>query len=215
MAFSLTLVLALAVSAAGDRTLLCRPRVDGDPALARAEAVTRAAASRASKLLDYGVPCQDTAEAARAARRAGLAHAVAAVAEGRADGSRYVLVLADAETEQERAKRALEVAPGLDAVKPIRTALDELLAALPPRPGPRPAHVAAWSLAGAGAAVLGVGAVFAFQARDAADRVEGAATPEAYTSALDELKGKRRNRNLALAAGGAALAAGLTWRFVF
>jgi len=214
MAFSLTLVLALAASASGDRTLLCRPRVEGDPALARAEAVSRAAAGR-SKFLDYGVPCQDAAEAARAARRAGLSHAVAAVAEGRADGSSYVLVLADAQTEQERAKRALDVAPGLDAVRPLRSALDELLEALPPRPGPRPAHVAAWSLAGAGAAALAAGAIFAFQARDAADRVEGAATPEAYTGALSDLKDRRRARNLTLGAGGAALAAGLTWRFAF
>jgi hypothetical protein len=215
MAFSLTLVLALAASASGDRTLLCRPRIEGDPALARAEAVSRAAASRGSKFLDYGVPCQDTAEAARAARRAGLAHAVASVAEGRADGSRYVLVLADAQTEQERAKRSVEVAPGADAVRPVRSALDELLKSLPPRPGPKPAHVAAWSIAGAGAAALAAGAVLAFQARDAADRVEGATSPEAYTGALHELSGKRRARNATLAAGGGALAAGLTWRFVF
>lgn len=215
MAFSLTLVLALAATASGDRTLICRPRIEGDPALARAEAVSRAAAARASKFLDYGVPCQDTAEAARAARRAGLSHAVAAVADGRGDGSRYVLVLADAETETERAKRALEVAPGQDAVRPLRTALDQLLEALPRRPGPRPAHVAAWTVAGAGAAALAVGALLAVQARDAADRVATATTPEAYTGALDELEGKRRGRNLTLAAGGAALAAGLTWRFVF
>jgi hypothetical protein len=215
MTLPLTVALALALGASGDRTLLCRPSVEGDATRARPEAVVRAAAARGKRFLDYGVPCQDAAEAARAARRAGLGHAVAAVAEGREGGSRYVLVLADADTEAERAKRTVEVAAGADAVRPVRSALDELLKTLPPRPGPKPAHVAAWSVAGAGVAALAVGAVFASQARDAADRANAATDLGAHVRARDDWERKRRGAVVLSSAGGAALAAGLTWRFVF
>jgi hypothetical protein len=215
MTLPLTLALALAAGASGDRTLLCRPRVEGDPALARPEAVSRAAASRAKKFLDYGVACQDGAEAARAARRAGLGHAVSAVAEGRPEGSRYVLVLSDADTEGERAKRAVDVAAGADAVRPVRSALDELLKTLPPKPGPRPAHVAAWALTGAGVVAVAAGAVLASQARDAADRAHSATDLGGHVTARDEWESKRRNAAILAGAGGVAIAAGLTWRFAF
>lgn len=215
MTLSLTLVLALAAGAAGDRTLLCRPRVEGDAALARPEAVARAAATRGKRFLDYGVPCQDAGEAARAARRAGLGHAVSAVAEGRPEGSRYLLVLADAETEEERAKRTVDVAAGADAVRPVRSALDELLKARPPKPGPKPAHVAAWSVAAAGVAALAVGVVFASEARDAADRANEAADLGSWVRARDEREKHRRNAAIASGVGGAAVVGGLAWRFVF
>ena len=215
MTLPLTLALALVAGASGDRTLLCRPRVEGDAALARPEAVARAGSERGKRFLDYGVPCQDGAEAARAARRAGLNHAVSAVAEGRADGSRYVLVLSDADTEGERAKRAVDVAAGADAVRPVRSALDELLKTLPPKPGPKPAHVAAWAVTGAGVAAVAAGAVFASQARDAADQANAATDLGTYVRARDDWEAKRRNAAILSAAGGAAIVAGLTLAFRF
>jgi hypothetical protein len=216
MALSGALMLALAlVAGAGDeRLLLCRPRVIGDPALARAEAVAQAAKS-ARRLLDYGVVCDDVAESARAARRAGLAHAISGTADGRGEGSRYELVLADVETEAVRATRTVEVPPGADAVRPVRDALGQLVSSLPRGPGPRPAHVAAWAVAGAGVVALAAGTVVAFRARDAADRANGAADPAAYTSAREQWRDRRRTSGVLLGAGGAALAAGLTWRFAF
>jgi hypothetical protein len=208
------LALALAAGGGEDRLLLCRPKVAGDAALARPEAVVDAG-KRSRRFLDYGVLCEDVAESARAARRMGLGHAVSATAEGRVDGSRYVLVLADAATEGVRAQRTLDVSPGADAVRPVRAALGDLLAALPPRPGPRPARVAAWSIAGAGAAALVAGTIFTLEARDAADRANGAADPASFTRARDEWRSQRRTSGLLLGVGGAALAAGLTWRFAF
>lgn len=211
---ALTLTLALAASASGDRLLLCRPKVTGDPALARGDAVAEAA-RRDERFLDYGVVCEDAAESARAARRLGLAHAVSVTAEGRADASRYHLVLADAATEARRADRSLDVAPGADAVRPLRAALTQLVGTLPPKPGPRASRVAAWSLAGAGAAALVAGAVVAGQARDAADRANAASSLGAHVEARKDWERKRTTSGVLLGAGGAALAAGLAWRFVF
>lgn len=209
----MTLVLALG-AASGDRLLLCRPNVAGDAALARADAVL-AAARKSDRFLDYGVPCADPAESARAARRMGLAHAVSATAEGRPDGSRYVLVLADAATEGERARQSLDVAPGADAVAPLRASFSKLLDALPRKPGPDPKHVAAWAIAGAGAVAVVAGVVVAGQARDAADRANSAADLGTWVKARDDWQTKRTTSGVLLAAGGAAIAGGLTWRFAF
>ena len=125
-----------------------------------------------------------------------------------------MLALSDAESAAVRAERAVEVAPGRDAVRPLRAALEQLVATLPPPPGPRPAHVAAWSLAGAGAAALVARVALAVSARSAADRAEGT-DPGAYTRARAEWRDRRTWSGVALGAGGAALAAGLTWRFAF
>jgi len=209
----LTLTLALATGA-GDRLLLCRPKVAGDAALARGDAVLEAA-RKSGRFLDYGVVCEDAAESARAARRVGLAHAVSATAEGRVDGSRYVLVLADSATEAQRAQQTLDVAPGADAVAPLRDGLAKLLGALPPKPGPDPAHVAAWSIAGAGAAAIVAGTVFALKARDAADRANAASDLGAHVRAKNDWERKRTASGVLLGAGGAAVAAGLAWRFAF
>lgn len=216
MALSGALMLALALGAGGgeDRLLLCRPRVTGDVALARPEAVVDAG-KRSRRFLDYGVLCEDVAESARAARRMGLGHAVSATAEGRLEGSRYVLVLADASAEGVRAQRTLDVPPGADAVRPVRDALGELLATLPPPPGARPAHVAAWSIAGAGAAAVVAATVYALKARDAADRANAAGDPASYTRAREDWEGHRTTSAVLLGVGGAAVAAGLTWRFAF
>jgi hypothetical protein len=210
----LTLALALSASASGDRLLLCRPKVTGDAALARGEALVEAA-RKDERFLDYGVVCEDAAESARAARRLGLAHAVSATAEGRADASRYHLVLADAATEGRRAERALEVAPGGDAVRPLRAALSQLVETLPPKPGPRASRIAAWSLVGAGAAAVIAGGIVAGQARDAADRANAASSLGAHLEARKDWEKKRTTSGVLLGAGGAALAAGLTWRFAF
>jgi hypothetical protein len=215
MALSGVITLALALAAgAGDRLLLCRPVVAGDAALARGDAVLEAA-RRTGRFLDYGVVCVDSAESARAARRVGLPHAVSATAEGRVDGSRYVLVLADAATEAERARQSLDVAPGADAVAPLRAGLERLLATLPRKPGPDPAHVAAWAIAGAGAAAMIAGAVVAGQARDAADRANAAPDLGAWVRARDDWQQRRTTSGVLLVAGGAAVAAGLAWRFAF
>jgi hypothetical protein len=211
---ALTLTLALLAGAGQDRLLLCRPSVTGDPALARGEALTEAA-RKAGRFLDYGVACDGAAEGARAARRAGLGYAVAASAEGRVEGTRFVLVLADATTEAERARRTLEVAPGADAVRPLRGALRELVGALPRPPGPAPARVAAWTTVGVGVAALAAGTIFALSARSAAADANAAGDPGTFTRSRQTWEDRRRWSAISLAAGGAALAAGLTWRFVF
>jgi hypothetical protein len=202
-------------SASGERLLLCRPKIAGDAALARADAVAEAARKLPGRFLDYGVACEDDGEGARAARRAGLSHAVTATAEGRADGSRYVLVLTEAESESVRSRRAIEIGAGADAVRPLRGALDELLDALPPSPGPDRAHLAAWSVTGAGVAAIAVGVALAISAGDAADRADAARDPAAYTRARRDWDGRRKWSAVALGAGGAAAATGLAWRFVF
>jgi hypothetical protein len=211
---AMTVALALVAGASEERLLLCRPRVEGDAALARAEALPLAARHFGARFLDYGVPCEDAAEGARAARRAGLAHAVAASAEGRTEGSRFVLTLATADGQAEVARRTLEVAPGAEATRPLRDALAELLDALPRAPASRP-RVAPWVVAGAGAAALAAGVALAASASDAADRANAATAPEAYTAAREEWRTKRAWSGVAIGAGAAALAAGLAWRFAF
>jgi hypothetical protein len=210
----MAVTIALAASASGDRLLLCRPKVTGDPALARGEAIAEAGRGD-GRFLDYGAVCEDAAESARAAKRMGLSHAVSSVADGRADSSRFVLVLADSQTGTAGAERSVEVAPGADAARPLRAALSQLLESLPPRPGPSASRVAAWSLVGAGAAALVAGTVVAAQARDAAARANAAPDLGAQVQARDEWQRKRTASGVLLGAGGAALAAGLTWRFVF
>ena len=211
---ALTLALALASAAGPERVLLCRPRVGGDAGLARGEALLEAA-KPTGRFLDYGVACDDAAESARAARRIGLAHAVSATADGRVEGSRYVLVLADADTEAERARRAIEVPPGRDAATPLRGALAELLRALPAPPGPRHPHLAAWVTTGAGAASLAAGIAFALGARSAADAADAATDPAAYTRARGDWRQRRVTSGVLLGVGAAAVAGGLTWRYAF
>lgn len=211
---ALTLALALVSAAGGERVLLCRPKIAGDPALARGEAVLEAAKGT-GRFLDYGVVCDDAAESARAARRIGLAHAVSAIAEGRVQGSRYVLVLADASTEGERARRSVDVAPGADAAGPLRGAFSELLGALPSPPVARRRHVGAWATVGAGVASLAAGVALAVSARSAADEANAAADPAAYTRARADWKGRRTASGVLLGVGAAAVAGGLTWRFAF
>lgn len=211
---ALTVVLALASVAGPERVLLCRPRVTGDAGLARADALVDAA-RRTGRFLDYGVACEDAPEGARAARRMGLAHAVTATAEGRGDGSRYLLVLSDATTEAERARRALEVAPGRDAVAPLRGALSELLLSLPAAPGPERRHLAAWATVGAGAVALAAGTAVAFMARSSADDAHRATDPADYTRARSAWRSRRTTSGVLLGAGALAVAGGLTWRYAF
>lgn len=217
MALTAALISALAIAsaAAGDRLLLCRPQIAGDPALARGEAVAEAGRSMSGRFLDYGVACEDASEGARAAKRAGLAYAVTSSAQGRSEGTRYELALADADTEAVRARRVVDVAPGVEAVRPLRSALDQLVETLPPPPGPRAAHVAAWSVAAAGVAAVVAGTVFALQARDAADRAAAASDLSGWVRAKRDWDRYRTLSGASLAAGGAAIAAGVAWRFAF
>lgn len=212
---ALTIVLALSVQAGDDRLLLCRPQVLGDPALARGEALTDAASKLRGRFLDYGAECRDAGEGARAARRAGLEHAVVSQAEGTVERTRFELVLADAEGDAVRARRVLEVNPGVDAVPPLKGALKDLLKTLPPDPGPDPQHVAAWSIAGVGAAAVLAGVVLATQAESAQSKADRAGDPATYTRERKRARDKRSLSTLTLGAGGVAVALGLTWRFVF
>jgi hypothetical protein len=211
----LALALALGAGANDDRLLLCRSEVAGDPVRARPEVVAQAAATFRGRFLEYGAICHDAGEGARAARRAGLQHAVVSRAEGIEGAARLELVLADAEGEAVRARRSLELAAGADALQPTRRALKELLATLPPPPGPDPQHVAAWTVAGAGAAAVVAGAVFATQARAARLRADRAGDPAAYTRAHRQARDAQRRAAWSAGLGGAAVAAGLCWRFVF
>ncbi len=212
---ALTIVLALSLRAGDDRLLLCRPQVLGDKAQARAEAVPEAAAKVRGRFLDYGAECRDAGEGARAARRAGLGHAVVTQAEGKAEQTRYELVLADADGDAIRARRVLEVKLSEDAVPPIKGALRDLLKALPPKPGPDPQHVAAWSVAGVGALAVVAGVVLASQADSASSRADRTTDPATYTRERKRAQAKRNLSNLSLGVGGAVMAAGLTWRLAF
>lgn len=222
---ALTIMLALA-GGADDRLLLCKPEVLGDPVQARGEAVAQAGGKLAGKFLDYGAVCKDAAEGARAARRAGLGHAVVSKAEGTSAGARFQLVLADApprndeeeepvEPAQVRAQRSVEVRLGDDAVPPLKGALKELLKTLPPKPGPDPQHVAAWTVAGVGAAAVVAGVVVGSQAEDVKRKAQRSGDPASYMHQRRKFKELKNQSSILLGAGGAAVAAGLTWRFVF
>lgn len=212
---ALTIALALTAGRGDDRVLLCRPEVVGDPATARAEAVAQAASKVRGKFLVYGAECKDAGEGARAARRAGLEHALVSKAEGTADAARFELVVADAEGDTIRARRLLEIKPDADAVPPIKGALKELLKTLPPKPGPDPQHVAAWTVAGVGAAVVVAGVVLSAQADAAQRKADRADDPATYTRERKQAKQKRNLSNVTLGVGAAAIAGGLTWRFAF
>ncbi|HSN92259.1 MAG TPA: hypothetical protein VLS93_13595 [Anaeromyxobacteraceae bacterium] len=217
MALTGAVAMALALMAGGgeDRLLLCRPRILGDPALARGESIVEAGRALGGRFLDYGVPCEDAAEAGRAARRAGLGHGVSATAEGRTEGSRFVLTLAAARDEAELARRTVDVLPGADAAGPVKEALSQLAAAVPRARPERGRRLGPWLLVGAGAVALAAGGALAASASDAADRANAAANPAEYTAARAEWRSKRAWSAVALGAGGAAAAAGLTWRFAF
>lgn len=211
----MTLVLA-AGPGPGDRLLLCRPRVLGDPALARADAVASAARGLGQRFLDYGVPCETPQEAARAARRAGLGHAVSSTAEGRMEGSRFVLTLSEATAEREVAVRDLSVAPGQDPVPPVERALRELARTSEP-PAARRSD-GPWYVVGAGAAVLAAGTGFALAARSAASARDDAyarGDAKAYVEKDASWRTWKTASGVALGVGAAAVAAGLTWRFAF
>jgi len=207
------LVAAIVASTpATDRVLVCRPRIAGDPALARVEAVAEAVRDRAGRLLDYGATCESSGEAARAARRAGLSHAVQVTAEGRTDESLFEISVIDAQERVVEVRR-MGIAPGADAIAPIGAGLDAVVAELQ-RPRLRKAQRrAALGVAGGGLALIALGAVAASAARDDAARANGASTPEAYLGSRDAWERSRSVSAAALGLGGAALAAGLVWRF--
>lgn len=208
------LLLASGAGPGPDRLLLCRPLVRGEPGLARADALPAAARGHGSRFLDYGVPCDGAGEAVRAARRAGLSLAVSSVAEGRTEGSRFELTLS-ADGALAVARRTVEVAPGADAVPPLRRSLGELLEAVPGQPQARPGP---WIAMGAGAALLAAGTAFALAARSSAgarDRAGAAGDVRAYVSRDASWRRWRAASGTALGLGGAALGAGLAWRFAF
>jgi hypothetical protein len=214
-----TAILALALAAGPEtagRLLLCRPLVLGDAALARSDAVAAAARGLDQRFLDYGVSCESWQEAARAARRAGLTHAVSSLAEGRVEGSRFLLTLSEAGGEREVAARELTVAPGVDPVPPIERALRQLARTSDPPAAGR--SDAPWYVAGAGAAVAVAGVAFALAARSAAaarDDAQAQGDARTYVQKDASWRAWRTASGVALGAGAAAVAAGLTWRFAF
>src|SRR5512145_2376680 len=116
------LAMTLSSAPAGDRVLVFRALVSGDPALARGEAIAEGVRELGGRALDYGVPCESSGEAARAARRAGLAHAVIASAEGRTEGSTFELTVVDAEGRS-LAVRRLTFPPGAEVARPVAASL--------------------------------------------------------------------------------------------
>src|SRR5574341_690255 len=140
------------------RVLVCRARVGGDPSLARGEALSDALRSLGGSVLDYGVPCESTAEAGRAARRAGLSHAIVASAEGQTDGSRFELTLVDAD-ERVIAVRRVVVPPGAPVARLVEAGLDALAAEAPRPEGRRHRRRVAVGVAGGGIALLAGGAI--------------------------------------------------------
>ena len=217
MTATASLLLVIAAGAGpGDRLLLCRPRILGDPALSRADAVAAAARELGQRFLDYGVACETPQEAARAARRAGLGNAVSSTAEGRADGSRFVLTLSDAVSEGEVGVRDLTVAPGANAVPPLERALRDLARQSEPPAAAR--SRLPWYLMGAGAAVLAAGGGFALAARsaaDARDEAYGRGDARAYVREDAAWRKWRAAAAVALGVGAAAAGAGLVWRLAF
>jgi hypothetical protein len=205
--------LVLAADPADGRLLLCRPVVTGDPALARGEELAEAGRLLPALFLDYGVACPTAGEASRAARRAGLGHAVRAVADGSGEGSRFELTLLDA-TEVELARRQIRVSAGDAARGPLRRALRELEAAVPRAPSPV-TRVVGWGLVGAGAAAATVGVILAVRARADARSAREADTPQAAVDGRDAWRRTRTLGTAALATGGALAAVGLTVRFAF
>jgi hypothetical protein len=213
MPLTSALLVSLVVSAGPDRVLLCRPTVEGDPVRARPEAVAEAVRRLQDLFLDYGVPCESADEAARAAGRAGLGHAVHGRAAGQEDGAHYLLVLTTSDAE-ELGRRVLHVAPQEDPSGPLRRALKELEGTVP-RPPPRWPSVAGWALLGVGAAALATGVVLARQARGHASDAAVAASPAEWQAAHDAWQRDRTRGAAALVAGSAAVAAGLTLQLAF
>lgn len=212
---ALPLLLALGGDAPADRMLLCRPVVRGQPALARADALPAAGRALGARVLDYGVPCEGEAEAVRAAARAGLALAVSSVAEGRTAGSRFELVLSGAAGERPLARRTVEVAPGGDAVPPLRRTLEELFQAAPRA---RDGRLGPWITVGAGAALIAAGTGAALQARSSAGARDRAGARGDWRGYVNEDASWRRWRTgsgVALGVGAAVLAAGFTWKYAF
>jgi hypothetical protein len=215
---SLAVAVTLSASPAPDRLLLCRPIVDGDPGLARPDAVAQAARAFGQRFLDYGVVCDGFAEAARAARRAGLRHAISSSAEGRTAGSRYVLTLALAEEERPLARRELDVQPGADAAVPLQRTMEELLASISTSSAAPERSAAPWYLVGAGTAVLAAAAGFALVASSAAgdrDQAQVAGDATRYVQKDASWRRWRTASGIAAGAGVALVAAGVAWRFAF
>jgi hypothetical protein len=207
-------LLAMTLSAApgADRVLVCRALVSGDPALARGEAIAEGARELGARALDYGVPCESSGEAARAARRAGLSHAVIASAEGRTDGSTFELRVVDAEGRS-LAIRRLTFPPGAEVARPIAASLAALADALPRPVAERARRRASMGVAGGGVALLAGGIALAVAARADADRANAASTPLEYLEGRRAWERTRGWSAAALGVGGAALAAGIVWRF--
>jgi hypothetical protein len=194
-----------------ERVLACRSRITGDPALARGEALAEGLRQVSGRVLDYGVPCESPAEAARAARRAGLAHAVFATVEGRTDGSLVELTVVDADGRV-LAVRRHAIAPGGEIVRTISASLDGLVAELPRPQTRRARRRAAIGVAGGGLALLAAGVALAATARGEADRANAATAPEEFTGARRSWERARGWSGAVLGIGSAALAAGVAWR---
>jgi len=213
MAIMTALAAALALAAPSERLLLCRPALADDAPPAFAVPMIEAARGEAGRFLDYPVACESVEEAARAAGRAGLAHGVYARASAQGDGAAYLLILTTVEA-REVARRELLVTGERQARDRLRQALRSLDDAVP-RPPIKKTRVAGWIATGVGVAALAGGAILASRARADAREANAAVRPEPYQAARDRWSRHRTASGLALGAGGAALAAGLTLAFAF
>jgi hypothetical protein len=205
------LAMTLSATPAADRVLVCRARVVGDPALARGEAVAEAVRELGARSLDYGVPCESGGEAARAARRAGLTHAVVANAEGRTDGSVYELTVVDLDGRT-LAVRRLALPPGAAVARPVAAGLAALVDELPRPAAERARRRASIGVAGGGLALIAGGIALGFAARAEAERANAASAPLEYLEGRRAWQRTRGWSAAALGLGGAVLTAGIVWR---
>jgi hypothetical protein len=225
MSLSLGLAALALVTAAGpaapeklkeDRILLCRPAVQGNGSSVPSEALTTAAKAFRNTFIDYGAPCEQDQESIGAAQRAGLRFAIRVGAEGKVGLARFTLKLNDARTEKTIASQDVDVPSGADAVEPLKMALADLSHSSPTSPGSSMARSATpWYLVAAGAAVMAVGAGFALAAGSAASSRDGSNNVSAYISSDANWRKYKTMSGVSLGIGGAAVAAGLAWRFAF
>jgi hypothetical protein len=206
--------LASSMRLSDDRLLLCRPTVIGAPGALQPEALSEAAKSFGRLFIDYGMACEQELEAVNAARRAGVRRAIRTTAETKGGIGHYVLTLSDAASNKQMGVRELDIPSGQSAVQPLEKALSELSGGR--SQGERHKHdEAAWYVSGAGAVVMAVGVGFAIAAGSAASSRDQAASASDYIQSDARWRKLKTVSGVTLGVGGAAVAAGLAWRFAF
>jgi hypothetical protein len=197
-----------------DRLLLCQPQVTGVAQSVPAGALKTAAKAFGKVFIDYGAPCEQDEESMGAAKRAGVRFAIRTTAEGKVGVSRFVLRLNDAQTDKTVSSQNVDVPTGADAVEPLKAALAELSHSSPTRP-PEAKGSGPWYVVAAGAAVMAVGVGFALAAGSAASDRDSSVKDTNYITSDANWRKYKTMSGVSLGIGGAAVAAGLAWRFAF